>query len=111
MRAAVLPSATATISTTSLASPLPAAQVAKIAQAARDFEAMAIGQLLQPMFDTVDLSKSPLGGGAAEASWKPMLVDEIARHIARHGGLGIARPVFAQMLRMQESATNPEPAR
>ena len=83
---------------------LPPAQVARIAQAARDFEAMALGQMLQPMFDAVDTSKGLLGGGPGEAAFRPMLVNEIAKHMARHGGLGLARPVMTQMLRMQEVA-------
>ena len=76
---------------------------AKIAKAAQDFEAMAIGQLLQPMFDTVDTANSAFGGGAGEEAWKPMLVQEIAKQIAAHGGLGLAKPVYDAMLRMQES--------
>ena len=76
---------------------------AKIWQAARDFEAMAIGQLLQPMFDTVDFAHSAFGGGAAEAAWRPMLVDAIGKQMAAHGGIGLATPVFDAMLRAQEA--------
>jgi peptidoglycan hydrolase FlgJ len=81
------------------------ADPARIAKAARDFEAMAIGQLLQPMFDTVNTAKSVFGGGAGEEAWRPMLVQEIAKQIAAHGGLGLAKPVYDAMLRMQESKT------
>jgi len=87
---------------------LPATQVARIAQAARDFEAMALGQMLQPMFDAVETSTSLFGGGPGEAAFRPMMVSEIARHMASHGGLGLARPVMAQMLRMQEAAGHHE---
>ena len=76
---------------------------AKTLKSARDFEAMAIGQLLQPMFQTVDSAHSQFGGGSAEETWKPMLVNEIAKKIAANGGLGLARPVLAEMLRMQEA--------
>jgi Rod binding domain-containing protein len=76
---------------------------AKIAKSAHDFEAMAIGQLLQPMFDTVDTSKNVFGGGSGEAAWKPLLVQEFARQIEAHGGLGLAKPVYDAMLRMQET--------
>jgi Rod binding domain-containing protein len=31
-----------------------------------------------------------------------MLVQQMARQVAAHGGLGLAMPVFTQMLRMQE---------
>jgi Rod binding domain-containing protein len=62
---------------------------------------MAIGQLLQPMFDTVDTSHGTFGGGAGEEAWKPMLVQEFAKQIANHGGLGLAKPVYDAMMRMQ----------
>jgi Rod binding domain-containing protein len=80
-----------------------AAQTAKLRQAAQDFEAMALGELLQPMFDTVATSGGAFGGGAAEATWKPMLVQALGKQIAAHGGLGLAAPVLAAMLRAQEA--------
>jgi Rod binding domain-containing protein len=83
--------------------PSPTADPAKLAKSAQDFEAMAIGQLLQPMFDTVDTSHDAFGGGAGEEAWKPMLVQEFAKQIAAHGGLGLAKPVYEAMLRMQET--------
>lgn len=73
-------------------------------QAAQAFEANALTQLLQPMFDTLDTSGGPFGGGEAEKTWRPMLTEAIAKHIAAHGGIGLAAPVLAQMLRMQEAA-------
>ncbi len=79
------------------------ADPAKLQQTARDFESMAISQLLQPMFDTVDSAHGPLGGGAGEQAWKPMMVQEYAKQIAAHGGLGLAKPIYEQMLRMQET--------
>ncbi len=84
---------------TRLASP---ADPAKIAKSAQDFEAMAIGQLLEPMFDTVDTAHGLFGGGAGEEAWKPMLVQEFAKQIEARGGLGLAKPVYDAMLRMQE---------
>ena len=83
---------------------LPPERVQKIAKAAQEFEAMALGQFLAPMFETVDTSKSPFGGGAGEAPWRSMMVTEMAKGVAQHGGLGLARPIMQQMLRMQEAA-------
>lgn len=77
----------------------------RIWAAAKKFEAMAIGQLLAPMFDTVDTAHSLFGGGDAESSWKPMLVEAIGKQIEAHGGLGLAQPVYAAMLRAQEGRT------
>jgi len=88
-----------------VATSLPEAQVAKAWKAAQDFEAMALGQLLQPMFATVDTSHGPFGGGSGEEAWKPMFIDAIGKSLAAHGGIGIARPVFAEMLRAQEART------
>ena len=85
-------------------SSLPPAQTAKLWKAAHDFEAMVIGQLLQPMFDTVDSAHSAFGGGEGEATWRPMLVDAIGRQMAAHGGIGLATPVFNAMLRAQEQS-------
>ena len=85
-------------------SSLPPAVHKRIEDSAKQFEAMALGQLLAPMFDTVDTSKSMFGGGDGEAAWKPMMVSEMAKHIAAHGGLGLARPIMDQMLRIQENA-------
>ncbi len=86
------------------AAPAPAgpADPARIRKAAQDFEAMAIGELLRPMFDTIDTAKGLFGGGSAEAAWKPMLIQEMARKIAAHGGLGLAGAVQGALLRMQE---------
>ncbi len=87
-----------------VASTLPPAQVARITRSAQEFEAMALTQLLAPIFDTVDSSKGMFGGGEAEAAWKPIMTAELAKHLAAHGGLGLARPVMQQMLRLQEAA-------
>ena len=77
---------------------------ARIWKAAQEFEAMVLGQLVGPMFATVDTSKGAFGGGTAEEAWRPMLAQEVGKHIARGGGLGLAVPVFRQMLQAQENA-------
>ncbi len=78
------------------------AQIEKTRRSAQDFEAMAIGQLLQPMFKTVDTAHGLFGGGSGEAMWQPMLVDALGKMLAKSGGIGIADAVFKEMLRMQE---------
>jgi flagellar protein FlgJ len=101
----------------------------KIWQAAQNFEAMAIGQMLAPMFDTVDLSKTKFGGGQGEAAFKPMMIDAIGKQMAAHGGFGLAQPcdaigkqmaahggfglaqpIYAAMLRAQEGHAQQGPA-
>jgi flagellar protein FlgJ len=82
----------------------------KIWQAAQKFEAMAIGQMLAPMFDTVDLSKTKFGGGQGESAFKPMMIDAIGKQMAAHGGFGLAQPIYAAMLRAQEGRAQQAPA-
>ena len=76
---------------------------AKLREAARAFETQALSQLLQPAF--AGLGAEPLGGGgAAEAQWRPMLVDAMAGAASRAGhGLGIADMVLREMLRRQSA--------
>ena len=82
---------------------LPAADVtAKLRKSAEDFTAVALNELLKPMFDGADDADGPFGGGAAERAFKPMMITEIAKQMAHGGGLGIAEPVYQQMLRLQE---------
>lgn len=86
-----------------------AAAAPKMREAARNFEAQVLSQLLQPAFAGLD---GAMGGGAAEAQWRPMLVDAMAGAASRAGhGLGIADMVLREMLRRQaDPTTNPENA-
>jgi Rod binding domain-containing protein len=79
-------------------------QIEKTRKSAQDFEAMALGEMLKPMFNTVDTSKGLFGGGVGEATWKPMMVEEMAKSIAQNGGVGIANEVLKEMLRIQETS-------
>ena len=74
----------------------------KIQKAAQDFEAMAIGQMLSPMFQTVDHSKTMFGGGDGEEQWRPMWISALSKQMAANGGIGLARPIMQAMLTMQE---------
>lgn len=74
---------------------------AQIGEAAQDFEAFFLSQMLQPMFNTVK-TDSLFGGGPGEDVWKSMMVDEYAKEIARTGGLGIADQVMKVMIQAQE---------
>ena len=78
---------------------------ASMRKSARDFEAQALGFLLQPIFATADNSKSAFSGGAAEAQWRPMLVEAFAASAARAGGVGIADAVYRELLRNHGAQT------
>ena len=78
---------------------------AAMRKAAKDFEAQALGFLLQPIFATVDTAKSAFGGGAAEAQWRSMLVDVFAAAAVRAGGVGLADAVYRELNRARSAAT------
>ena len=100
-----MPSLLATREAAAMAAAPPA-----LRRAAQAFEAQALGQLLQPIFATLQPGKSAFGGGMAEAQWQPMLVDAMAKSISSAGrGLGLADAVLREMLRWQSaSARNGE---
>ena len=82
-------------------------RAARAWRTAKNFEAMALTEMLAPMFQTVDLSSGPFGGGEGEKAFQPFLVQAIARQMAARGGLGLAVPIFHEMLRLQEAKENP----
>jgi flagellar protein FlgJ len=63
---------------------------------------MAIGQMLEPMFATVNSADGLFGGGAGEETFKPMVVTEMAKDFEKQGGIGLAKDIYEQMLKMQE---------
>ena len=81
-----------------------AAAPAKMREAARSFETQVLSQLLQPAFASLGTDTALGGGGAAEAQWRPMLVDAMAGAASRAGhGLGIGEMVLREMLRRQSA--------
>ena len=73
---------------------------AQAEEVARQFERMLISEMLAPMFQGLE-TDGPTGGGNAEATFRPMLVDQYADAIARGGGIGISDAVLKEILRMQ----------
>ncbi len=68
---------------------------------AEDFEAVFLGQMLQPMFQNIDAAK-PFGGSSSEKVWRTMQVEEYGKAIAKAGGIGIADAVFREIIKAQE---------
>jgi Rod binding domain-containing protein len=73
----------------------------KLRQAAVEFEASFLAQMLQPMFQGLK-TDGPFGGGQSEGVFRSLLVDEYARSMARAGGIGVAQAVGDELLKMQE---------
>lgn len=77
------------------------ADLAKTKEAAQQFEAMFVGQMLQHMWAGVDVDPE-FGGGHGEEMWRSMLIDQYGKEIAKSGKLGIADSVMREMLKSQE---------
>lgn len=69
--------------------------------AAEQFEAVFIAQMLQPMFESIP-TDGPMGGGHAEGMYRSMFVTEAGKEIARNGGVGIADSVYRELIKLQE---------
>lgn len=65
--------------------------------AARDFEAMFMGQMVDEMLKTVDIGD--FGGGHAEETWRSFLSDAIGRSIADQNTTGISKGIETAMQR------------
>lgn len=61
--------------------------------AAQEFEAFVLQSFIEAMLP--EKADSVLGTGAAGAFWKSMLAEQIARELARAGGIGMARTIEA----------------
>ena len=81
-------------------SPSETFQRTRIAKSAQDFETSFLSVMINQMFSEVDTS-GPFSGGSGEAAFRSFLGDAVAHQIARSGGIGLAGPVQAQMLKLQ----------
>jgi Rod binding domain-containing protein len=69
-------------------------------QTAIKFEASFLTSVLQTMFESVKTSE-PFGGGAGEDMWKGFLAEQMAKQMAKRGGVGLSRAVEREMLKLQ----------
>jgi Rod binding domain-containing protein len=70
-------------------------------KAAKDFEAVFIGQMLGAMFDGVK-TDGPFGGGYGEGVFRSLMIEQYSRTIADQGGFGLADQVKREILKLQE---------
>jgi Rod binding domain-containing protein len=68
---------------------------------AKDFEAVFLSQMMEPMFSG-DSTSSYFGGGAAGDIYKSFMMDAYGKSIAQAGGIGIAAQVKKELLGLQE---------
>jgi Rod binding domain-containing protein len=78
--------------------------IARAQNAAQDFEAVFIAQLLEPLFASVE-TPAIAGGGKSEAFFKGLLQEQYAKAFAERGGFGLATQVKAALLDIQARAS------
>ncbi|MDE1901627.1 MAG: hypothetical protein KGI37_08295 [Alphaproteobacteria bacterium] len=76
---------------------------AQIDSTAQNFEAMFATQMLQPMFDGMQVDKT-FGGGHGEEVMRSFLLQAYGKIIAKTDALHIEPQIKAEMLRSQEQA-------
>jgi len=78
----------------------------KVEEAAREFEAVFVAEMMKPMFEGIK-TDGMFGGGKGEEIFRGQMLQEYGKMVSQTGQLGIAEHVKAELLRIQES-TNDE---
>ncbi len=91
--------ASSALSGSSLRAATPA-QRARVEKTAQSFEASFLSSMFGQMFEGTDVSE-PFGGGAGESAFRSFMTDAMSKSMAGHGGIGLAKSVTAEMLKMQ----------
>ena len=79
----------------------------KIRQAAEDFESVFISEMLKPMFE--GLEPDPMfGGGKGEEIFQSFMITEYGKNISKQGGIGIAKVVMDELIKLQSGGSNAE---
>jgi Rod binding domain-containing protein len=72
----------------------------KAKAAAREFEAVFLGNMFQQLLTGVD-GDGPFGGSGALKVWRSFMIDQYAKAFAQKGGIGIASHVYNELLKQQ----------
>lgn len=81
----------------------PAGTAGRAADAAREFEAVFIAQMLAPLFSSVE-TPAIAGGGKSEDFFKSLMQDAYAKAMAERGGFGLADHVKSALIDIQGAA-------
>lgn len=74
----------------------------KAREAAQEFEAVFLAQMVSHMFAGIKTNKM-FGGGASEDIYRSMMAQEYGKTLAKAGGIGIADQVMREIIRIQEA--------
>lgn len=67
---------------------------------AEEFEAVFLSQMVEQMMGPS--TESSFGGGPGESAFKSMLNEELAKVMAKSGGIGLTDALAREMMAMQE---------
>jgi Rod binding domain-containing protein len=73
----------------------------KMAEAAKDFEAVFMAQMLKPMWEGMETDPM-FGGGPGEDAMRDLLVQEYGKSMAHADNFGLSQVVMEEMIRIQE---------
>ena len=76
------------------------AQRDRIDKTAQKFEASFLSTMFGQMFEGTETS-APFGGGKGEDAFRSFLTDAVGASVAKHGGIGLAKSVAREMLKLQ----------
>jgi flagellar protein FlgJ len=72
----------------------------KAKSASGEFEAMFLNSMFEQMNTKVD-GEGPFGGSGAQKVWRSFLTNQYAQLYAKSGGVGIAKHVYDELLKLQ----------
>ena len=75
----------------------------QIEDAAKEFEAVFLSEMIKPMFSGIK-TDGMFGGGKSEETFRGLMIQEYGKQIAETGGVGIADHVKAALIRIQEES-------
>lgn len=74
----------------------------KIEEAAQEFEAVFVTEMMKPMFEGLS-TDGMFGGGKGEEVFQGFLLQEYGRNVVKAGGYGLSDAVKAELIRQQEA--------
>jgi Rod binding domain-containing protein len=78
---------------------------ARIQDTAKAYESNFLSMMLGQMFEGTE--RTMFGGGAGEQAFSGFLTDAMAKAVERRGGIGLAKSLAAEMLKMQGLSQTP----
>ena len=74
---------------------------------AQDFESVYMSTMIGQMMSGLSGDGPLAAEGAGGDAWRGMLTEEMAKTISFSGGVGVAKSIYSELIRLQESAGQP----